>query len=191
MLKVAIVSALSLALPTLAEAGPFGIDLDNFVPQTYGCKAEKNPFILSCDKVPKPHPDIELYIIRYVPEVGVCHIRGISKDIIDSRYGMKLRSSVDEVYSQLKGKYGEAVLYDYLNSGSIWSEPEDFMMGIAKNERQYGYEQDLKEPVDGVTQFGAYAYASSQDTGYWVAQFITKNVAACDAVETKLKAGSF
>jgi hypothetical protein len=191
MLKTAIVSVLSLALPTLAEAGPFGVDLDNFRPEAYDCEKQENSFLMVCKKFSKPHPDVEAYFIKYIPEIGVCYIKAVSKDIIDSRYGRKLQSSVDEIHNQLKGKYGDATLYDYLNAGSIWDEPEDWMMGLRKNERQYGYEQDLKSPIDGVIQFGVYANATSQDTGYWSAQFITPLASACEDAETKLKAGSF
>jgi hypothetical protein len=191
MFKSISVGLLSLSMPVLAAAGPFGIDLDNFSPQAYGCKATESTFVLNCPDVPKPHPDIETYFIKYMPEVGVCHIKGISIDISDSRYGYKVKSTVDEVYAQLKGKYGEAVLYDYLNAGSMWDQPEDWTIGISKGERQYGYEQDLKVPIDGVSVFGVYAKVSGQETGYWVTQFITTHADACKVAETKLKAGSF
>lgn len=186
-----IVFALSLIFTSqYAIAGPFGFDEVNFNLDSFGCKQTKGSFY-KCSAIPKPHPDIERYIVQYNKDIGLCMVKGISVDINDSRFGMSTRSKVDEIYDQLQGKYGAGEKIDFLMSGSIWSEPEDWMMGMVKDERMYAYTWDLKNPIDAIEQVGLIAKAVDQETSFFVVEFLTAKSSECDRADSKSGADSF
>lgn len=191
MLKVSLTAALSLAFTTsLAPAGPFGFELDSFNPESYDCAQIQGSFY-RCANPPKKHPDIERYIVQFIPGIGACFIKGISVDISDSRYGYNTRSAIDGIYDQLKGKYGDAEKFDFLRSGSVWDEPEDWMMGLTEDERVYAYMWKLPSPIDGISSLGIFANGLGSDTAFWSVEFSTPKSATCDATDAKNEADAF
>ncbi|MEQ4530007.1 MAG: hypothetical protein ABN478_01725, partial [Mixta sp.] len=79
-----------------------------------------------------------IYTLLISPDVGLCSIQAFgNKELTDDNYGINLRSKIDELKSSLDSIYGEGKKTDTLMPGSVWSEPQDWMMGVYKNERQY------------------------------------------------------
>ena len=189
--KVAsILGLMTLSISFPAFCGPFGLDFKNFSLAESGCADQKGSFY-TCKSVPKPHPDIELYVIQYVEGVGLCMIKGISRDISDSIYGDNIRRKTDEIYDQLTTKYGKGEKLDFLRPGSIWDEPEDWMMGIIKDERTYAVLWQLSSPVEEVSEIVLAAQATSRDSGYFIVEFYNSNSAQCDSVQSEKAAESF
>lgn len=139
----------------------------------------------------KPHPDIETYVVQYSESVGLCMIKGISKDIRDSIYGDETKRKVDKIYTQLTPKYGAGESFDFLRPGSIWDESEDWMMGLLKDERTYAFLWTLQKPVDGVSEMILAAKATNRETGYFIVEFHNSNSDECDKAEASKAADSF
>ncbi|MEO3480666.1 hypothetical protein AAFO90_23795 [Phaeobacter sp. CAU 1743] len=186
-----LVATLGVLSSVRAVAGPFGVDsTDGFDLDQYECSEIAKAFY-SCENVPKPHPDFEQYIVQYHPEVGVCMIKGVGKDIQDNRYGGSTVSAVDEIYGQVSSKYGEVKKFDYLMTGSIWDEPEDWMMGLAKDERTYAYFGEITPVVDGISKYIVAGKASRSDVGYVIVEFHTPVTDDCDTKASDDAASSF
>lgn len=140
----------------------------------------KNAYLINT--APKPHGAFEQYVAVIGDVSGLCVIRGIGKDITSSRHGIQLKASFNEMEATLSELYGSSEKTDRLLPGSIWKEPEDWMMGLAKEERflfaQWPRKgQVLKNELDSVA-LGA--RAKSGDTGYLVLEYLFQNHEQCD-----------
>ena len=88
--------------------------------------------------VPYMDHDIEYYILIISDNHGLCKIVASGNKIETSVYGYELKSKYTEFKDMLKNKYCpnyEFEEYDFLQYGSIWDEPRDFMMSLYKKER--------------------------------------------------------
>lgn len=85
---------------------------------------------------PKPHNSFEEYSLLFSPSKGLLKITGIGITIETSSDGSELKSEYNKIRDQLIHVYSEpSNSLDAAKSGSIWREPEDFMMGLVKNDR--------------------------------------------------------
>lgn len=139
----------------------------------------KNAYLLNT--APKPHGAFENYVVVIGDASGLCVVRGIGKDITSSRHGIQLKSSFDEMEATLSELYGASEKTDRLLPGSIWKEPEDWMMGLVKEERYLFAQwprkgQVLKNELDSVA-LGV--RAKSSDTGYLVLEYLFQNHEQC------------
>lgn len=174
-----------------ATAGPFGVDTENFSLANYGCKSVGSPTFYECPDVPNKHPDIDSYIVQYADGVGVCMVKGISVDIRDSVFGDNTMSKIEKIKIQLSSKYGEGSDIRYLRSGSIWNEPEDWMMGLVKDERTFATEWEFSTPIDGSSIIFLAAKASNRETGYFVVEFYKADHERCDEASDADAANAF
>lgn len=171
-------------------SGPFGVEMAEFSPERYGCTLRRGSFY-ECTGFPALHPDIDRYLVQYHAALGICFLKGISKEIATPRFGDAIRRAVDEVYDQLQPKYGQAQRADLLVPGSIWSAPGDWMQGLLARERSYHYVADLHPAIEGVTAYGVFAMAMSPDTAFWTVEFYTRQSDACDRLDNKAKGSVF
>ncbi|CRI63934.1 conserved exported hypothetical protein [Thiocapsa sp. KS1] len=166
-----------------AFAGPFGLDMGMSLkgldePEKLGHGKYKiaNP--------PKPHSAFEAYIVQVAPESGLCWIKAIGKNIRTSSYGFELQSAFNEMKGRLSGVYGEHETTDLLFPGSIWDEPDDWMMGLVKKERMlgaaWGAAKGSKLPPDIESVFLA-AMPASGDAGYIIVEYSFANEPSCEA----------
>jgi len=124
----------------LAGEGPFGIEFGT-PPSSLNATLEGDIYMLN--SVPKPHPYFKIYIVKATQSQGVYWIKGIGSTVHTSIYGEGIRFKEDELASQVASVYGQNYIkYDFLRSGSIWNEPEDWMIGLFKEERVYAYSWD-------------------------------------------------
>lgn len=140
----------------------------------------KNAYLLNT--APKPHGAFEKYVAVIGDVSGLCVVRGIGKDITSSRHGIQLKTSFNEMDATLSELYGSSEKTDRLLPGSIWKEPEDWMMGLVKEERFLFAKwprkgQVLKNDLDSVF-LGV--RAKSSDTGYLVLEYLFQNHEQCD-----------
>ncbi|MBB1492887.1 hypothetical protein H5395_15430 [Paracoccus sp. MC1854] len=162
------------------SAAPFGINYEADTPEKLGCESIKSNFY-RCKTLPAMHPDMEYYVIQYEPTVGFCMIKGVGINISDNRFGYKTQALTDRVADQVKRKYGTPQKLDYLKTGSIWDEPEDWMMGIKIQERSYAYLWSPSPPIEGIEGIIVGAHALDAETGYVNVEFHTPRTDECDA----------
>lgn len=142
-MKKYIFCALTLALtalaPAAALAGPLGLikgmtleqikKQGNFVPT-------KTRFVYQAKALAKGHPDFESYSVLVSPQHGLCKITAIGTDVVTNVFGNQLERKFKDIAGAITRKYGApGSEFDFLQSGSIWKEPQDWMMGLVKKER--------------------------------------------------------
>ena len=66
---------------------------------------------------------------------GLVKILAVSRDIPTSLYGDDVKQSFSNINDALAKAHGGGEKHHYLRTGSIWHEPEDWMMGLPKQER--------------------------------------------------------
>lgn len=132
----AILALVVFGLPVFA--GPFGLDMGmTFAEVTSVCTTEPVPVGNNLYTVtpPNPHQDFETYVVQIHPTYGVYFIKAIGKRVTTSVYGTELHSAFTKIVTALEKTYGPAKTYDILRPGSIWDEPNDWMMALRKQER--------------------------------------------------------
>lgn len=164
------------ATPTFAaESNPFGLNLDNH-PTNYGCSLMQNEkYRYHCETLPKPHPEFEAYVVKYVRGVGICNVGAIGKTIRNGKYGFTIKERVDAIAKQLRKKYGaETEKYDRLFYGSIWDESDNRFYG-------YGWStDDGSKPVGEVVEIGVAAAAIASGAGLVKLEFYFKRNPQCE-----------
>ncbi|MCD6663625.1 MAG: hypothetical protein LT082_09520 [Comamonas sp.] len=139
----------------------------------------KNAYLLN--NAPKPHGAFENYVAVIGDVSGLCVVRGIGKDITSSRHGIQLKTSFNEMEATISELYGSSEKTDRLLPGSIWKDPEDWMMGLVKEERflfaQWPRKgQVLKNELDSVALA---ARAKGSGTGYLILEYSFQNHEQC------------
>ena len=132
-----------LLLTSAAMAGPFGFDLEDprKPSEAYRfCENTEGGVNFACTTAPKPHPDMEGYVVRFVEGVGTCQIMGLSRDVYDGGSGIIFRHNVDNIANQLKHKYGQwGQKVDTLIENTIFDQPSEWMFSLTRGERAYSY----------------------------------------------------
>jgi len=137
-MKRAIALCVSLLSVTSLFAGPFGIEMGMTIEQVKAVSTSE-PVLVEEDIYEifpvTTHSRFEKYTVRISKEYGVYFIKAIGVDIRTSKYGEEMLSEFNDLVSSFQKKYGKYERIDYLKKGSYWDEPEDWMMGLLKNER--------------------------------------------------------
>src|SRR5262245_32156171 len=116
-------------------AAPFGVRM-GAARQELTIANEVSGAMVKLTSVPRPHPDMESYIVQVTPQAGVCWVKAMGKTVTTSVYGEGVRRVFHDLETQLNSVYGPAEEHDDLGVGSIWDEPRDYMMGLHKRERE-------------------------------------------------------
>lgn len=154
--------------------GPFGLWMGMTVAELRRAGAAPdtaNEGFYHMVRAPKPHPAFETYELVAFGKYGLCKIVAIGKNISTGGDGAALRSQFESLESALNQKYGENKKFDMLHAGSIWREPNEFMMGLKEQERTLEAFWDKDggldpEKADGVSSVDLEAKALSGSTGY-------------------------
>ncbi len=170
-----------------AWAGPFGFDMGKSV-SSYTCEKQSPPGFYKCAPA-KPHSAFESYIVEATDKHGICWIKGVGKNISDNGYGFGTKQAVDDIATQLSQVYGaKTEVVDRLLPGSIWKEPGDWTMGVAKNERRYYYHwKPTTDPA--IAQIFVAANALNGSTGYVSLEYYGSSYQECDADVKQQEAG--
>jgi hypothetical protein len=115
---------------------------------------------------PQPHTVFETYVLLFSPQKGLVKILAVSKDIRTSVYGDEVKQSFSDISDALAKAYGTGQKYDYLRTGSIWNEAEDWMMGLLKQERVLASVWTFDPPRGQILSIGLEAGALSREGGY-------------------------
>jgi hypothetical protein len=145
-----------LAASVALFAGPFGIEMgwskDDCIKAgiTLTETSHAGDVVSYSCTPPKVHPDFTFYAIRIDSQKGVYDIFATTDSIRTSDYGIEIQDKFNELADQLSSVYGQPEKYDFLMSGSIWKEPNDWMMGLYKKERTFADTWSIKKNnIDG------------------------------------------
>ena len=196
MKKNLLLTILSL-FPVLSFAGPFGLDigksLDHYPGTTFN-KIENTNVKYRVENIPTPNKAIESYIVYATEESGICFIKGVGLDITTSAYGTNLQTKYNSVVDALDSKYGathKKKATDLLSYGSIWDEPNDYMMSLLKNERYAMVSWKTKDKVNPLESIYIVQNALRTDVGYLSIEYYGNNKEICDAEENKSDSEGF
>ncbi|MHC9005099.1 hypothetical protein [Enterobacter adelaidei] len=177
--------------PLLPPAeGPFGLEAgltQKNIEDMIGAKLKPLPDsvnLYTSDTLPKQNADFEMYGLLISPKAGLCQIRAVGKNIDTDSYGLSLKSRFEDLSSSLSSLYGKAETTDLLLAGSIWKEPQDWMMGLNKKERFLSAtwkgtkETPLKNNIGAIS---IEARANSSAQGYVYLQYTFTNDDVCQA----------
>lgn len=170
-----------LPLIMFAQSGPFGLSMGMTLDQIKD-KTGKNPELVKDDfyKVtpPNTHDMFDSYIVQVSPIYGVVWIKAIGKDITTNGHGTQLKTAFENLVSSIERTYGKYEKTNFLLSGSIWDEPNDFMMGLMKKERYLIACWEKKHGStlpDDIRLIGVSAKARSSSSGYISLEYYSPN----------------
>jgi hypothetical protein len=168
-----------------AVAGPFGLEMGASVKEL---DVAGSGFKLSLNSVPNPHPLFTNYSIWHSIETGVCRILAISKISENDRYGEDVKSTFSRVRKALEEKYGDAKTVDYLKSGALWKETDEWVMAIRQNERTYAalWESPSDQNGEAYSLIQLWVEATSSDTSFTVLEYRSIEFDLCNnSIEAK------
>jgi hypothetical protein len=119
----------------VAGDGPFGLVMGLSESMFNGTLNELKPGVYEATDVPTPNEIFTKYIVRIGPKSGLCWIKALGAPIAVNSFGSQLRSRFEDIEGKLTERYGQGKKMDALIPGSIWRDPNDWMMGLAKEER--------------------------------------------------------
>lgn len=193
MFRCLIAGFILISTSVIASAGPFGIDQGTEKEQLNNLEATERPFRFMIAP-PRPHPRFDQYHVKIHPRTGVCMLTALGVTINSSVYGTELQEEFKKIRGQLAEVYGPSTLADFLNLGSIWNEPRDWMIALQKNERTLqaawdkGSNANLK---DGIVEILLTAQAFDDEQGWLALQYRFANEAQCQNLIDKEAAKSF
>ena len=166
---------------TNAYAGPFGINMGQPLSELDVADKDFNGFRAFLRSVPKPHAEFEGYAVLVSDERGVCSIAAFSKNYDNDKYGITIRNTISSLADALDKKYGSHRLVDNLLSGALWKNPEDWVMAIFQNERNYTYYWENPQVSNGenLSEIQLSAEAFSQDTSRILLRYHSKDYDKC------------
>ncbi|WP_340617519.1 hypothetical protein [Xenorhabdus entomophaga] len=168
--------------------GPFGLQAgltkkniedmtgSNLVP------IENSVNLYVADKLPKKNTEFKTYALLISPTAGLCQIRAISKNIKTDSYGISLKSKFEDLKISLDSIYGESKKADFLLPDSIWEKPQDWMMGLYKEERFLSAEWESKSETlekNYLDSIALEARANDRSDGYLFLQYNFENNKKC------------
>jgi len=124
---------------------------------------------------------------------GLCVVKAISDTISTNRYGIALKEKFNSLKNALAKKYGKHKTHDILLPGSIWDQPEDFMMGLTKNERYFRAYWDAEEKstlTDKLKSIILVAAGLGSENGVVYIQYDFENTEKCDKEREALDANA-
>ena len=89
-----------------------------------------------------------------------------------------ITNSFSSIVNSLEKNYGKGTVYDFLRSGSIWDEPNDWMMSLLKQQRYLSafWEKENKEVFPGnISTIGISADALTTESGYISLEYYSKD----------------
>jgi hypothetical protein len=168
---------------TTTYAGPFGLSMGMTKNQLEQLESTDNKFVYKTSKVPKPSSQFDTYILQIGDKNGLCVIKALTDVISTNRYGFSVKERFKSLEKALEEKYGSHKIQDLLLSGSIWDQPEDFMVGLTKNERflrAYWDEEEHSTMSDNIRSIALVAVGVSNETGIVYIQYEFSNTDKCE-----------
>ncbi len=158
-------------------SGPFGLEMGmkiNEIDKNANKIAEGRYKV----SVTKPHTAFDLYVVFVSPTKGLYMIRAIKKNIPTNVFGNSLKSKYNSIEEKLNNAYGKSKRYDFIQSGSLWSENQYWMMGLLKGDRSLATvwsEKTVSKFSNNITGVLLKAKALNQNTGALILEYEFSN----------------
>jgi hypothetical protein len=155
--------------------------------------AGQTPNVFETAKVPRPLGDFENYLLEILPTSGLCAIRGIGVNIKTSSHGIEVMAGFKRLAGLVEAAYGKYGQADFLRTGSIWDEPEDWTMALLRQERvlQAAWDRDEGSTMkNNVSEILLNAHALNRETAYMILQYKFDNREACEAEKKAFSSGA-
>lgn len=169
---------------TLLLLWPFGL-ADDATPESLGAVAVGgNPGIYYVAEVPRPHPKFDFYTITYHESTGICGVIAGTEKIDSNSSGTGLISAFKRLESQVSVRYGQGEFTNYLISGSIWDESNDFLMSLATGDRLWHtvwHFDEVTAQINQLSEVRLYLVSSGRSNGQVVLEYSGLNFEECDA----------
>lgn len=146
-----------------------------------GALIEIAPHKYKLDKPPRPHPAFEFYVLQIAPSSGLSWIKAVGREISTNGFGTSVSSAFAEMEGKLRSTYGNCERTDLLMLGSIWNEPQDWMMGLLKGDRLLASHWELStgaKLTEAIESVFLGASAADTDSGFIAIEYALKNHAA-------------
>lgn len=184
-----VLGAASMAHAEVAE--PFGFKMGDPVSKYPQCVVyEERPTLFNCKTASKPHPDMDFYIVEATPQTGICFVKGVGSDISATLSGYEVKAKVDRLHDQIAKRYGvRGELINFVEPGSIWDKPENFMMALSRKEVTYAWRGE--ELAENVKIFWVGARAGDTNVAYPVVEFYYSNYDECSAITKDVGSDAF
>ncbi len=169
--------------PALGQAAPFGLTQGMTLKELGGKPDPLRDRMYRFETVPKPHSAFESYVLQIGRQSGLCYIKGVGKNVETSVYGTDLQVAFQVMRDRLVSVYGVPdAERDELLTGSIWREPNDWMMSLLKEERLRFSHWKLanRDDAKDIQTIFLYATALSTDTGFISVEYYLSNHDQCE-----------
>ncbi|WP_290736362.1 MULTISPECIES: hypothetical protein [unclassified Fibrobacter] len=167
--------------PALAMASPFGLKMGMTI-KDIAKECEGKPEFVKNDayliKPKKSHPSFEHYIVYVDKNKGLYQIKAISSDINTNDYGTELQTSFNATKDRIAKKYGEPLIRDEIDPGSVFHDASYWMYTLKGGARTlaaiWGQGEKLDDSLDMVV-LECSASERSTRQGYLVLYYYFKN----------------
>lgn len=182
-----------LVLANVAMAnGPFGLTMGMSKEELGTLESTRNPDMYKLEDVPIPSDHFDDYYLMVGDEVGLCVVRTVKGPIDSNRFGHGIKREYEQLQDALVKRYGKGEDdIDMLMPGSLWDEPEDFMMGLQREDRQlftlWTGEANAAMAASSLSAILLEAKGLSSSKGALVLQYEFDNAEACRERSRELK----
>lgn len=176
--------SLLLVLPAWAVAGPFGLKKGMTLDQIGQNAQQIDHGVYAVQKVPKPDRSFKRYSLVIGPASGLCKVTALSKSIQTKPSGNQLIKQFKNMSRKLVKKYGEGETLDFVEPGSTYEAPEQFMMSLKEKDRKLEtrwVNQDGSNFKDEVGVVVLKASSTRSNKGLLTLEYEFTNFAACMA----------
>jgi hypothetical protein len=146
---VFVLALLTIALPSLCFAGPFGFNYgmtrDQIIAIVGKDAVIKNEgYVLRVVKAPEADDKFEAYSLFISPDKGLVKIIAAGQTIDSSAYGMEVQVGFRTLREAVIGRYGEPTKdYDFAQPDSKLQSPSDWLEALQKKQRVLASTWDL------------------------------------------------
>jgi hypothetical protein len=179
LLKAAVVAAL-VAVCSIASAQSFGFTR-GMTPQQVISQLGKDAVVQTADlsgmgekimvnRAPSQPAGFSDFVLYFSNKDGLLKVVGNTAGIATFGSGYELNSRYNSLLDQLAATYGPPTKsFNFLESGSVWKDPGDFMRGLLKSERHLDayWLNETALSAKGYESMAIRAYALRNDKG-WV-----------------------
>lgn len=161
---------------------PFGLRVGMSLSEVK--KVAGNPTLIDTynyrfSKVPVSHSSFVDYGMIITPKHGLCKIFAFGEALPANSYGDSVKREFTKIEKSISSKCGEPLgVNDYLKTGSIWSNPNEWMMGLYKEERKLNAGWDVGEK-NGVDFIALKAGALNSGKGILSLTYELSNIEGC------------
>lgn len=144
--------------------------------------------VYATPKVPKTDKSFKRYSLVIGPKTGLCKITAVGKTIPTKPSGKKLRSEFEKMRRKLAKKCGEGETQDFVEPGSTYEAPEQFMMSLKAKDRKLEtrwYDQDGSKFKADIEVIVLKASSTRTNKGFLTLEYIFTNYKECIATIAK------